>query len=91
MNTPIFLEAVLAIEIMWEPQCSLEEKVNPSIFNDELSQVKNRPIYFHITSTSVIRQVKQNQLSFSSSEANYSSCQRSDAWSHLMKRVVSSA
>ena len=28
---PIFLEAVLAIEIMQEPQSNLEEKVNPII------------------------------------------------------------
>ena len=31
---------------------------------------KNRPNYFHINSTSVIRLVKQNQLSFSSIEIN---------------------
>ena len=30
--------------------------------------IKNRPIHFHINSTSVIRPVKQNQLSFSSIE-----------------------
>ena len=32
--------------------------------------LKNRPIHFHINSTSVIRQVKQDQLSFSSIEIN---------------------
>ena len=33
--TPI--EAVLAIEIEWEPQSNLEEKVNPSILKDDFS------------------------------------------------------
>ena len=37
MKAPIFLEAVLAIEIMWEPQSNLEEKVNLSILNDDFS------------------------------------------------------
>ena len=32
--------------------------------------LKNRPIYFHVNSTSVIRQVKQNQLSFFSIKIN---------------------
>ena len=32
--------------------------------------LKNRPIHFHINSTSVIRPVKRNQLSFSSIEIN---------------------
>ena len=32
--------------------------------------LKNRPIHFHINSTSVFRPVKQNQLSFSSIEIN---------------------
>ena len=32
--------------------------------------LKNRPIHFNINSTSVIRPVKQNQLSFSSIEIN---------------------
>ena len=32
--------------------------------------LKNRPIYFHINSTSAIRLVKRNQLSFSSIEIN---------------------
>ena len=32
--------------------------------------LKNRPIYFHINSTSVIRPIKQNQLSFFSIEIN---------------------
>ena len=34
---PIFLEAVLAIEIMQEPQSDLEEIVNPSILKDDFS------------------------------------------------------
>ena len=35
-----------------------------------VSQPKNRPIHFHINNTNVIRLVKQNQLSFSSTEIN---------------------
>ena len=31
IKAPIFLDAVLAIEIMWEPQTNVEEKVNSSI------------------------------------------------------------
>ena len=34
--------------------------------------LKNRPIHFHINSTSVIRLIKRNQLSFSSIEINKS-------------------
>ena len=55
--------------------------------------LKNRPIHFHINSTSVFRPVKRKSLSFSSflpqstvsrrsdssSEANSSCCHRSDA------------
>ena len=37
IKTPIFLEVVLAIEIMQEPQPNLEEKVNPSILKDYFS------------------------------------------------------
>ena len=29
MKAPIFLEAVLGIQVMLEPQSSLEEKINP--------------------------------------------------------------
>ena len=35
-----------------------------------MSFLKNRPIYFHINSTSVIRPLKQNQLNFFSTEKN---------------------
>ena len=34
---PIFLKAVLAIEIMLDLQSNLEEKVNPSILKDDFS------------------------------------------------------
>ena len=40
----IFLKAILAIEIMSEPQSSLEEKVKPSILKDDFF-LKNRPIH----------------------------------------------
>ena len=39
-----------------------------------LSFLKNRPISFHINSTSVIRPVKWNQLSFSSIKINKPQC-----------------
>ena len=35
IKAPIFLEAVLATEVMQEPQSNLEEKVNPSILKNE--------------------------------------------------------
>ena len=37
IKIPIFLEAVLAIEIMYEPQSNLEEKINPRILKDDFS------------------------------------------------------
>ena len=43
-KAPIFLDAVLAIEIMQVPQSNLEEKVTPSILKDNFSS-KNRPIH----------------------------------------------
>ena len=46
IRAPIFLEAVLAIQKMYEPQSNLEEKVNPSIL---------KPIHFHINRTTVVR------------------------------------
>ena len=36
-EAPIFLEEVLAIEIMKERQSNLEEKVNPNILKDDFS------------------------------------------------------
>ena len=69
IKAPIFLEEVLATEIMYEPQSNLEEKVNLSILKDNFSS-RTGPIHFHIISTSAIRLVKQNQLNFSSTEMN---------------------
>ena len=43
IKVPIFLEAVLAIEIMQEPQSNLEEKVNPSILKDDFPQEQTHP------------------------------------------------
>ena len=37
MMALIFLEAVLAIKVMQEPQSNLEEKFNPSILKDDIS------------------------------------------------------
>ena len=56
------------IEWIKAPIFNLEKRVNPSILKDEFF-LKNRSIHFHINSTSVIRSVKWNQLSFSSIEA----------------------
>ena len=72
IKAPIFLEAVLAIEIerLQESQSNLEEKVNPSILKDDFSPRTDRPIHFPINSTSVIRSVKRNQFCFSSIEIN---------------------
>ena len=37
MKVPIFLEAVLALKAMVEPQSNLEEKDNPIILKDDFS------------------------------------------------------
>ena len=37
IKAPIFLEAVLAIEIMYEPQSNLEKKVDSSTLKDDFS------------------------------------------------------
>ena len=65
IKAPIFLEAILAIDIMLRPQSNLEEKENPSILKNRPIVLKNRPIHFHMNSTSVIRPVKRNKFSFS--------------------------
>ena len=67
MKAPIFLEAVLAI--MQETQYNLEEKVNLNILKDNFSPRTNASI-FTSKAPSVIRLVKQNQSSFSSTEIN---------------------
>ena len=37
VKAPIFLEAVIAIETMYEPQSNLEEKVYPNNLKDDFS------------------------------------------------------
>ena len=69
IKAPIFLEAVLVMEKMYEPQSNFEEKDNSSILTDGFF-LKNRPIRFHNDSTSVTRPVEQNKLNFSSIEIN---------------------
>ena len=54
IKAPIFLEALLAIERIYEPQSNLEEKDNPSIL----------PIFTSIAP------VKRNNLSYSNIEIN---------------------
>ena len=44
MKAPIFLEAVLAIEIMQEPQSNLGERGNPSILKDDVSSATDPSI-----------------------------------------------
>ena len=46
IKAPIFLEVVLAIEIMKEPQSNLEEKLNPSILGMIFPQGQTHP-YSH--------------------------------------------
>ena len=38
IKAPIFLEVVLAIEVIYELRLNLEEKVNPSILKDKYPQ-----------------------------------------------------
>ena len=95
IKVPIFLEALLAVEIMQESQSNLEEKVNSSILKDDCTSSTDPSI----NSAIAIRLVKQNQLNFasieikkslpaqsrvscrsdSSSEANSSCCHRPNA------------
>ena len=45
IRAPIFLEAVLAIQIMYEPQSNLEEKSNPNIFQVDFSSRTDPSIF----------------------------------------------
>ena len=65
IKTPIFLEEVLAIEIMFQ----FRRETQPQHCK-RLVFLKKRPIHFYITSPSVIRPEKQNQLSFFCHEIN---------------------
>ena len=66
-RAPIFLKTILAIEIMLEPRYNLEKKDAPSILKDHFFQGHT---HFHFNSTSVVRLVRRNQLSFTSFEIN---------------------
>ena len=48
IKAPIFLEAVLAIQIMQEPHPNLEEKDNPSILKDGVSSRTDPSIFTSI-------------------------------------------
>ena len=48
IKSPNFLEAVLAIEIMYELQSNLEQKVNPSILKDDFSSTTDPSIFTSI-------------------------------------------
>ena len=47
-KTSIFLETVLAIEIMYEPQSNSEEKVNPNFLKDDFSSRTDPSIFTSI-------------------------------------------
>ena len=63
----IFLEALLAMETMQEPQSNLEEQ---SQHFKRLFFLGNRPIHFYINGTRIIRPVKLRKLIFSNSAIN---------------------
>ena len=48
MKAPIFLKAILPIEIMKEHQSNLEEQANPSILKDDFSSRIDPPIFTSI-------------------------------------------
>ena len=48
LKAPLFLELVLAIEIMEGPQSNLEEKDNPKILKDNFSSRKDPSIFTSI-------------------------------------------
>ena len=66
----IFLEAVLAIEKMEEPQSNLEEKVNPIILIKDEFFSRTDPSIFTSISPVFFRLAKENWLSFFSNEIN---------------------
>ena len=59
INTPIFLEAVLAMQ---EPQSNLEEKVNPSILKDDFSTRTDPHIFISIAPVLLTSQTKLAEL-----------------------------
>ena len=63
----IFLEAVLAIKIMYEPQSNLEKKDKPSILKDDFSS-RTAPSIF--TSIAPLLLDWSNKIDFSSTEIN---------------------
>ena len=66
IQTPIFLETVLTIEIA---QIQFRRERQPKHLKNFFFP-KNTPINFHINSISVIKLIKQNKLSFSSTGIN---------------------
>ena len=59
IKAPIFLQTVLALEIMLEPQSNLEEKVDPSILKDDFSS-RTKPSIFTSITPKLLDQPKQN-------------------------------
>ena len=62
IKAPIFLEAVLEIEIIQEPQSNLEEKVNPSILKDDFSSRTDPFIFTSIEPLLLDRSNKTSQV-----------------------------
>ena len=62
IKVQIFLQEVLAIEIMQEPPSNLEEKVNPSLIKDDFSLRKDPLIFTSIVSVLLNRSNKTSQV-----------------------------
>ena len=69
IKAPIFLGEVLAIEINIRAPIQFRRQSQPQHLKMWFF-LKNKPIHFHINSTSAVRLVKRNQLSFLSIEIN---------------------
>ena len=80
IKAPIFLEAVLAKEML-EPQSNLEEKLDPSIFTSITPMLLDQPneTSWFCSALKFLRQSTVSHRSHSSSEANSTYCHRSDA------------
>ena len=80
----IFLETVLAIEIMQEFQSNLVEEDSPSILKNDFSSRRDTRVMRPIKRTChFLLQTAVSTKSNSSSEANYSCCPKLDVQSYL--------
>ena len=67
IKPPIFFETVLAIEIMYEPQSNLEEKVNPSILKGDFSS-RTDPSTFKLVAPVLLDQSNKTSSVFLASK-----------------------